>query len=237
MRKLNEGFTLIELLVVVAIIAVLIAILLPALGTARESAKTTVCLNNMRQMSLATLMYVDDNDGMLPSVGMSHGSHSVNEQGSWFHLLERYCQKGLLYRCPSDKSPYFDTPLPPDNVRYRKVSYGTNYYVSGVMLGYEVYNRLSRLENPWNIIFTVELAETGEFAAADHIHADTWILNPLVKAKEQMALDRHRGQANYALLDGHAQTLSFEQTYKIGPGSTLMNIKWNANKYDPTVAK
>jgi len=234
-RKCAAGFTLIELLVVVAIIAVLIAILLPALSKARESAKSTVCLSNMRQMGMATLMYTESNNGILPGIGMSHGGHSVNVQGSWFHLLEPYCGQPLLYRCPSDKSPYFEEPYV-DEIK-RQLSYGVNYYVSGMMSGYEKYNRVSLIEVPWNVIFAFELAETGEYAIADHNHPELWITNPLVEAKKQQAVDRHNGQANYSFLDGRAESFAFEKTYKLDPASSFGNTLWIANKYDPRISK
>ena len=62
----RKGFTLIELLVVVAIISILAGMLLPALNRAREKARQTVCLNNLKQLGLATHMYANDFDGYLP---------------------------------------------------------------------------------------------------------------------------------------------------------------------------
>ncbi len=65
-RFTNRGFTLIELLVVIAIIAILAALLLPALSRAKEQAYTAVCINNQKQLQLACLIYVEDNNGKLP---------------------------------------------------------------------------------------------------------------------------------------------------------------------------
>jgi prepilin-type N-terminal cleavage/methylation domain-containing protein len=66
MRKRYHAFTLVELLVVIGIIALLISILLPALNGARQAAITTKCLNNMRQIALASVMYAGENKGKLP---------------------------------------------------------------------------------------------------------------------------------------------------------------------------
>jgi len=74
----KSGFTLIELLVVVAIIALLIAILLPSLGRAREKAKLTQCLSNLKQLGLATFMYQGENNGFYPC-----GGHSKQETNDW----------------------------------------------------------------------------------------------------------------------------------------------------------
>ena len=65
-KKFARAFTLIELLVVIAIIAILAAMLLPALARAKEAGKRTACLNNLRQLSLSAQMYVSDNQGFYP---------------------------------------------------------------------------------------------------------------------------------------------------------------------------
>ena len=73
------GFTLIELLVVIAVIAILAALLLPALAKARERAEAIACLNNTHQLALAWQLYADDHEGLLPyNLGMNGSSFRTN---------------------------------------------------------------------------------------------------------------------------------------------------------------
>ncbi len=86
MDKKRKGFTLIELLVVIAIIAILMAILMPTLNRAREQGRRAACLANLKQLTLAWLMYADENDSKIVSgdAGYDHGTPgSSNFEKAW----------------------------------------------------------------------------------------------------------------------------------------------------------
>ena len=105
----RHAFTLIELLIVISIIAVLLAILLPAMSTSRKLGKATACMSNMRVMAQAVAMYADSNDGRFPTVGLAHGG-TVDEARTWLNTMaEEYGSRDVL-KCPSDESRFWQTP-------------------------------------------------------------------------------------------------------------------------------
>jgi prepilin-type N-terminal cleavage/methylation domain-containing protein/prepilin-type processing-associated H-X9-DG protein len=109
-RILSRAFTLIELLVVIAIIAMLAALLLPALGRARESGRATGCLSNLRQIGIALQLYVGDNNNRLPFMSDIYPGVPNVHPGPDRVLSNHLCNLNVL-ACPSDRWPS-DKALP-----------------------------------------------------------------------------------------------------------------------------
>ena len=107
-RRISNGFTLIELLVVIAIIAVLAAMLLPALSKAKEIGRRTVCVSNLRQIYLASTLYADNNNSRFPPRPNAWNPNQVQipagtRQGLKLLVDGNYLTRAVLF-CPSD--PY-----------------------------------------------------------------------------------------------------------------------------------
>lgn len=99
---MRKGFTLIELLVVIAIIAILAAILFPVFAKAREKARQSSCLSNVKQILLAELQYAQDYDEKLPLALSLHGTPPPI--WSYFDLVGPYCKNLQIFICPSDRT-------------------------------------------------------------------------------------------------------------------------------------
>ncbi|GMV98000.1 MAG: hypothetical protein AMXMBFR83_23530 [Phycisphaerae bacterium] len=189
----RRAFTMIEVLVVTAIIALLIALLVPSLHKARQSARRSICLSNLRGMEQAHWLYMTENKGRLIQVGLGHESESDEIELAWMTTLKRIYRDKLLFRSPVDDSPHWPAseggqgvPVPPTESRpvkrYRRTSYGVNDFLAanqagGVILdasGPHVWARLEQIKNPSGIVHFLFMAKTGPYAGADHPHVYEW---------------------------------------------------------------
>jgi prepilin-type N-terminal cleavage/methylation domain-containing protein/prepilin-type processing-associated H-X9-DG protein len=123
-----RGFTLVELLVVIAIIGVLVGLLVPTIGRARESARRTSCVSNLRQVHQSFLLFAGEYDGRVPIGYRAVGGNGTKQFNSMIYsgTAEKFCLFGTLYQaglmkqpevffCPSNEDPQsnFNTDVNP----------------------------------------------------------------------------------------------------------------------------
>jgi len=238
MRK--SAFTLVELLVVMAIIALLLAMLLPALGKARQLALTTKCLGNLRNMQVAHEIYMTEFNGRMIDVGLSHGTAGdhADEQAAWINTLEEHYGSDLIARSPVDKSPYWPKDEGGRGLTIagqpRRTSYGVNNYLSSkgpdAANSFRSVNDIPQPQRTIHFLMmtfgTGASAAADSFATADHPHVESWYdslrpNNTPINAARHVQINAHGGEAgswqsrsNWGFLDGHAQTLDFEDVYE-----------------------
>ncbi|MCL5103600.1 MAG: prepilin-type N-terminal cleavage/methylation domain-containing protein [Armatimonadetes bacterium] len=131
----KRGFTLIELLVVIAIIAVLAAILFPVFGAARDKAKQSACLSNLRQMASGFNLYLEDNSDSWPMLYWSYqcptGWFPVDENKQyigWDQMIMRYVKNRAVFICPGNPVYYSNSDR--KFVPYKVTNYMYNQYLA-----------------------------------------------------------------------------------------------------------
>jgi prepilin-type N-terminal cleavage/methylation domain-containing protein/prepilin-type processing-associated H-X9-DG protein len=139
MARSHKGmaFTLVELLVVVAIIAILAGLLMPILGSARATARDTICTGNLRGINTALLVYMSKYDNYLPPCGPDEGNTQAYEV--WYRALGPIVENWEVYECPSKATAIQEVPerldeagQPDPDTKFWSVNYGMNFQFPGL---------------------------------------------------------------------------------------------------------
>jgi len=224
----RRGFTLIELLVVIAIIAILAAILFPVFARAREKARQTSCLSNLKQLALGMLMYTADYDQKFAISG-GYVASAECPRGYFVFAVNPYIKNQQIWECPSDDSP---TSASYGGTTYR-CSYGYNLVFPGDGYGSYHADRVNVSVTPyiWQPLKDAEILHPS----ALWLFSDCYITYPYSLTHLRATVGgnpwysspsgpEHNGGLNFAFADGHSKWLhgnSWVQSYNSA------GLKWS----------
>jgi prepilin-type N-terminal cleavage/methylation domain-containing protein/prepilin-type processing-associated H-X9-DG protein len=213
----KKGFTLIELLVVMSVISVLMAVLVPVLARARQQGEAVMCLSNLRQLAIASQVYINENDGYYPIAYIYKPTDSVFICYAWDFISiknwktgEQKVTAGLLWQgttiekiqqCPSFKGSHnwFADP-------YTGYNYNTSYIGHGSGESIVMPAKAIQVKRPGNCA----LFGDGEYAGgANKFMRAPWPSQGDAQFSGRFAGTqgyRHCGKTNVAFCDGHAQS-------------------------------
>jgi len=199
-RKPAAAFTLIELLVVIAIIAILASLLLPALAKAKEKAKTTQCINNLKQVCVATQMYAHDNEGRVVLDAFPQGSNT------WAAFLNTNADVRVpaIFVCPSYKPFEFDM---------WRTTYGVRRdpppeYTAGLLRQYLV---VDQIENPADYLHVADTTSQAQDGLTARQYYKFNAAGPINNVHA-----RHNSRANGMFMDCHVESADRQRLDSLG---------------------
>jgi prepilin-type N-terminal cleavage/methylation domain-containing protein len=228
-----KAFTLVELLVVIGIIALLVAMLLPALNKAREQAKLVQCMSNQRQLVLAVQLYAQAKKLFVP-FPYDYAPPPGYTYSNWYWSLRPYfTDKPESFRCPADTS---------EQIRNYRINWTLGFNPGPGVSVFEAMGpagqKLTKIVRPSDTILfvclTMNIDTVHELYDPDNVYWAEWadVLYPLhVKGDEiDRTHSKNEDSVLCAFVDGHVDTVRYDlsspQTYYLPPG-----IKWRFTRW------
>ena len=189
------AFTLIDLLVVIAIIAILAAILFPVFARARENARRSSCISNLKQVGIAMMQYTQDNDERYMVANHEDDNGDGVADYAWFLPLQPYIKSEQVFKCPSLGS---ETTTPNPNTDYIL----NGFFAHGVSQA--IFSQTAQ---------QIMVAERKENLDVFDYHS--WIRDGEEQFEfvDNISRNRHFDGSNYLFVDGHAKWMRYERVF------------------------
>jgi prepilin-type N-terminal cleavage/methylation domain-containing protein/prepilin-type processing-associated H-X9-DG protein len=237
--RAEDGFTLIELLVVIAVIAILAALLLPALSRAKTKAKNVTCLNHLRQWGLGFQLFANENDDQVPEEGNTIIPINNNQNAdAWYNQVAALMNLPTLVSLYTASSPA--PPLPGDRTIFScptaprptfTPSAGKAFFMYG-MNGRLCINKATRLGPParLNTLITQVLraSDTIFLAESDGNSPTAGIAQSNVTG--QYAVGRHDGRGHFTMVDGSARPIALKDVLRSAAESNNAGEEWKVER-------
>jgi prepilin-type N-terminal cleavage/methylation domain-containing protein/prepilin-type processing-associated H-X9-DG protein len=232
-KRISSGFTLIELLVVIAIIAILAAILFPVFAQAREKARQSSCLSNLKQISLGVVQYLQDYDeAFFPTVTERQAPTGTPDTAqaryifSYRNRIDPYVKSQAVYKClsapdwadlaagnwyPTD----YGMQLNEANIEPNANNHADDYRGAGAIdlrdFGFNEDTPLSTITTPANFILVADAGRSDGTASRGGLYPQPWAFDYAGQARP---VARHQEGTNFGFADGHVKWSKPARTWR-----------------------